>query len=263
MANIYGPVAAGFAQSTYLDQMGTALPGQIANASDQWLIDTAIVHPDAGPDGLVAGIGVVLPVIPAAERTGYRLGINNTYAQLPTTTTTADDFGGILVRNQQMDSNSAGDACWFPRRASNVMRSNRVGGRIWVRLVNGAAVINGPVYWIISDTTSHGFQIGAFSAVAIGADTIELPGIAFRSEHDATGENGAQIALVELGRISISSGDTSALTARVTNLESGLSSAESSISTNTSNISTNTGKIATLETTTENLDTRVTVLESA
>lgn len=196
MGNVYTP-GAGFAQSTYVDQMATALPGSIAYASDQWLIDTAIVAPDTSAAGLVAGIGVVTSVIPAANRTGARAGVNNTYAKLPAAGTTLADFGGVLVRNQQMDSNVDGDACWFANRACNILRSNRVGGRVWVRFVNGTAAPGGSVYWIISNTTSHDKMIGAFSGVAIGADTIEIPSAFFRSEADASTE--ATIALVEFG----------------------------------------------------------------
>lgn len=195
MSQIYTP-GFGFAQTQYWDQMASALPGSLAFASDQWLVDTAIVAPDAPATGLVAGIGVVTPVIPVANREGYRPDYNNKYAQLPTDATTAQLFGGILVRNQQMDSNVNGDACWFAGRACNILRSNRVGGRIWGRLVNGAAAPGGAVYWIISDTTSHGKMIGAFSGVAIGADTVQVPSALFRSEADASTE--ATIALIEL-----------------------------------------------------------------
>lgn len=193
--NLYTP-GAGFAQSQYVDQMATALPGALAFASDQWLIDTAIVDPATSAAGLIAGIGVTLPVIPVAERTGHRVGVNNRYATAPTAATTADLFGGVTVRNQQMDSNSDGDACWFANRACNVIRANRVGGRIWVRLVNGSAAPDGTVYWIISDTTSHGKQIGAFSGTAMGADTVALTSALFKSEADASTE--ATIALIEL-----------------------------------------------------------------
>ena len=196
MGNVYTP-GAGFAQSTYVDQMATALPGSLANASDQWLIDTAIVAPDTSAAGLVAGIGVVLSTIPAANREGTRTGINNTYAKLPATGTTLTNFGGILVRNQQMDSNVDGDACWFANHACNVLRANRVGGRVWVRFVNGTAAPGGSVYWIISNTTSHDKMIGAFSGEAIGADTVEITSAVFKSESDASTE--ATIALVEFG----------------------------------------------------------------
>lgn len=200
MGNVYTP-GAGFAQSTYVDQMATALPGSLAFASDINLVDAAIVDAAAPASGLIAGIGIVLSPIPVAKQGGNRPGMNQFYASLPTASSAAIDFGGILVRNQQMDSNSDGDACWFAGRACNVLRSERVGGRVWVRLVNGSAAVGGTLYWIVSDTTDHGFPIGSFSASAITkdskTDTIALSGPAFCSVADASG--GATIALVELG----------------------------------------------------------------
>ena len=193
MANVYSP-GKGFAQATYVDQMSTALAGALYSATDENLIDTAIVDPEAPANGLVAGIGVVLSLIPEADRKGGRTGMNMNYATLPDNVRRG--FGGVLVRNQQMDSNVNGDACWFAGRTCNVLRANRVGGRVWVRLENGSAVPGNTVHWIIANTTSHGKTIGSFSGVAIVGDTVELTTVKFCSEADASTE--AVIALVEL-----------------------------------------------------------------
>jgi len=196
MANRFTPTP-GFAQSKYVDQMATALPGSIGFASDNTLIDAYIVSPSVGADGLEAGLGVVSSVIPAADRAGSRSGTNSLYAELPTDAATASSFAGVTVRNQQMDSNAAGQACWFEGRLCNVMRKERIGGRIWVRLSSGVTTVGGAVYWIVSDTTGHGLPIGSFSAGALGADTVQLTNARFVSESNSTDDNAC--ALVELG----------------------------------------------------------------
>ena len=196
MNNIFGPQA-GFMQSTYKDQMGTALPGQITHNSDVWLTDTYIVHPDIGGMGMEAGLGFVAPIIPADQRGGFREGMNVKYATPPSAGITADDFEGVTVRNQQMDTNVAGHACWFAGRTCNGMRAKRVGGRIWAQLSNGAATVDGAVFWIISDTTGHGKPIGSFSGAAIGVDTVELANCLFASATDSA--SGFSIAVIELG----------------------------------------------------------------
>ena len=51
----------GFMQATYVDQQGTALPGDLAYASDVDLIDACVVSMPAGSEGdlLPVGVGVV------------------------------------------------------------------------------------------------------------------------------------------------------------------------------------------------------------
>lgn len=197
MANIYTP-GMGFAQSTYVDQMATALPGALAYASDERLVDSAVVDTSV-TGGLVAGVGVVLTPIPEANRVGARPGLNNFVAKLPETGATEATFGGIVVRNQQMETNGLGQACWFPKRMCNVLRSDRVGGRVWGRLVSGASVVDGPVYWVIADTAGTGKTIGGFAGAAVAGDTVELTNAKFKSVADAS--TGEVIVLIEIGEI--------------------------------------------------------------
>lgn len=195
MSSVFAP-GTGFAQSTYKDQMGSALPGQLVYASDVRLVDSYIVDPAIGSDGLEAGIGFVASAIPADQREGSREGMNMFYASLPGTSSTASDFEGITVRNQQMDTNASGHACWFANRACNAVRAKRIGGRIWVQLTNGAATVGEAPNWIVSDTTGHGKPIGSFSGVAITGDTVALTNAVFKSNVDAA--SGFSIAIVEL-----------------------------------------------------------------
>ena len=195
MANVYSPQS-GFMQSKYVDQMSTALPGALVYASDNVLVDSYIVDPATDGLGLEAGLGYVATNIPSTDREGYREGMNTKYASKPTAATTAADFAGVTVRNQQMDSNVNGKACWFAGRMCNGMRANRVGGRVWVQLSNGSAAMDGTVHWIISDTTGHGKPIGSFSGSAMGADTVPLTNAVFKSNADASTD--ATIAIVEL-----------------------------------------------------------------
>lgn len=195
MSNVFAPQA-GFMQTTYKDQMGTALPGQLVHASDIRLVDTYVVSHDIGPMGIEAGLGFVAPVIPQDQREGFREGINMKYAMLPAVGAKAVNFEGITVRNQQMDTNVEGRACWFANRLCNGLRSKRVGGRIWAQVVNGSTTVDGKVFWIISDTTGHKKTVGAFSGVAIGVDTVELTNAFFKSAVDSN--SGFSLAIIEL-----------------------------------------------------------------
>lgn len=174
--NIYSPVRNGFVQNAYADQMETAYVGMLANASDINLCDSYVAGDDADPDGLLAGIGIV-----ETESTDpTRPGVNEQIANYPSAGKMAASFAGITVRNEQMGTNANGNPCRFAGEMINVLRSKRVGGRIWVMLSNGISSFDGKVFWIVSDTTGHGHQIGSFSAVAIGADTVELANVKFK-----------------------------------------------------------------------------------
>lgn len=201
MANIYTPVMMGFAQSTYLDQQGTALPGSLAFCSDTDLIDSFIVDPDIGDLGLTAGIGVVIRPAEATQRAG----LNNFYVGLPDADSTAADFAGVLIRNQQMGTNGEGQACWFGRQMCNVARASRVGARIWVPLNEGSVsdIGGGAAHWIIADSTGHGQPIGSFTSVAITGDTILLTKARFisASENNSPMPGSEALALLEIGVI--------------------------------------------------------------
>lgn len=174
--NNYTPVRNGFVQDTYADQMESAYAGMLANASDINLCDSYIAGDTADPNGLLAGIGVV-----ETESTDpTRPGVNEQIANYPAAGAAVADFAGITIRSEQMGTNADGNPCKFAGEMINVLRSKRVGGRPWVMLTNGATSFGGTAYWIISDTTGHGHQVGSFSAVALGVDTVQLTNVKFK-----------------------------------------------------------------------------------
>ncbi len=185
MANLYTGTWNGFGQSEYFDQQATALAGQIAFASDSDLIDSYSVG-DVGPNGLVAGVAVVA----TPEIDTVRIGLNAESVILPKSGDTADKIVGIVIRNQQMETNADGEACHFQGRMCNVARAIRAGARIWVRLVEGSpAPVPGTPAGVSLDTATA----GQFTAAAASATVIAIPNIVFKSVAD----NG--LALVELG----------------------------------------------------------------
>lgn len=163
----------GFAQSQYYDQQATALAGMLANASDYNLVDSAFVG-DVDPVlGLTAGLGVqVYPTVAS-----NRPGLNYDVLGLPQATATDAEFGGIVVRNQFMRTNAAGEACHFYQDMANYARRERSGARIWVQLEQGETSFGSPVYWIVRDTQGAGLKIGGFSAEEIAGTTTPTPGI--------------------------------------------------------------------------------------
>lgn len=171
MPNIYTPVRNGFAQSTYLDQQGTALAGSLAFASDENLVDAFIVG-DVGDDGLEAGLAVIAALATDVQRTG----LNEQVVTAPAPDTTAAQIIGVMVRNQQMRSNKAGRACCFAQDLCNVARTGRSGARIWVQIADGAQpAVDGAVF-VHTDAANAG-------KFASAADTgiIALTNMLFKS----------------------------------------------------------------------------------
>ena len=163
----------GFAQSQYFDQQATALAGMLANASDINLVDSAFVGQVDPVAGLTAGIGVqILPTVAS-----NRPGLNYDVAIPPQASATDADFAGIVVRNQFMRTNAAGEACYFYQDMCNYARRGRAGSRIWVELAFGSTVFGGDVYWIVRDTANEGKKIGAFAGAAIAGTETPTPGI--------------------------------------------------------------------------------------
>lgn len=143
MPNVYSGVRNGFMQEFYHDQQGTALPGSLAFAGDCCLIDSYITG-EVGDDGLEAGLAVVAAPVSSAP---VRAGLNQESVTLPDSTTSSGQLAGITVRNQQMNSNAAGRACWFAGELCNLARAGRAGARLWVQLAEGALpALGGNVY---------------------------------------------------------------------------------------------------------------------
>ena len=170
---MYGPRKHGFAQEQYYDQQATALPGMLANASDINLCDSAFIS-DTYPDGLTAGTAVC--AVPATK--SNRPGVNFAMVRPMYPGSTGNDIAGIVVRNQWMRTNDKGEACFFKEDICNILRTSRVGGRIWVKFVGTeTAVQNGKVYCVVNDTAGHGYTIGAFSAAAIAGTATPTHGM--------------------------------------------------------------------------------------
>lgn len=197
---MYTPLK-GFGQSQYFDQQATALPGSIAYASDNWLIDSAYVANPAtendAPVFLAAGLGVVVTPNTSPERQGLNMKI----ATAPTASTTAADFAGVVVRNEQMSANERGNAGMYSGSMLNIMRPVRAGGRIWVSLAKGAAAstYGGAVYWVVADTAGTGKAIGSFTTAAVSGDTVALTDAKFLGEFTYDDSKCDNIALIELG----------------------------------------------------------------
>lgn len=186
--SVYHGTKFGFVQSAVYDQMGVSLEGRLANASDINLCDAYSV-------GEEAGIGVGLGVSISALSGVLKPGVNSEEVKLPTTSSTAADFGGILIRTDTGHTDANGKNYMAHKEMATVLRSKRVGGRVWVKAYN-TITAGGNLYWIIDNSVNSGQPIGGFAGSAISSssdvDTVQITNVKVVSGAAAGG-----LALVE------------------------------------------------------------------
>lgn len=183
--SIYHGTKFGFVQSAVYDQMGVSLEGRLANASDINLVDAISVGETAG---IPVGLGVTVSALSGVAKPG----INDTKIMLPTSSAAATDFFGIVVRTETGHTDANGVSYMAHEEMASVLRATRVGGRIWVK-AQAALTTGGNIYWIKSNTTSHGLTVGGFTGTAITSDTVQLTNVKV-----LTGASAGGLALIEL-----------------------------------------------------------------
>jgi len=176
MATAFSPMVRGFAQASYNDQMGTQLPGMLAYVADKNMCDAATVFMPAGvlpEDSLCAGSFCFLnfqyqnTMAPDA-----RAGVN-TFAAMPITFTTMPDYSAIavLVHTQQMRTNRFGFPSLNMNDIASVIRTDRIGARVWVWCDSDNAPIIGARSGYISNTLEQ-YAISYLSAIPSGGLSI-------------------------------------------------------------------------------------------
>ena len=162
------PIPLGQVQSSYSDQMATALAGQLYSESDINLTDSVLVNE---ANGIVCGLGVVS----AVNTTARRPGINDTSISLPAGSEAAADFAGVVIRPHTAFSSGENNAYVKDNWGAMLLSGQRVGGRVWVTAYLGATVGAAP-FWRIktavgTDTTT---PLGGFCGSAITGVTAAI-----------------------------------------------------------------------------------------
>ncbi|HBG77261.1 MAG TPA: hypothetical protein DDW84_00215 [Phycisphaerales bacterium] len=157
----------GSVQSTYPNQMGTALIGDLASPLSQSNVENV---PVSETDGIKFGLGVVLTPVTSPVREG----VNGYQAALPGSAFAEADFGGIVLRTAVGQCDANGNGYVAQKRIAAVAKPNRGGFKVWVKANYSDVAADDDVYLIIKDevTPAHGFDIGSFSnkVITSGAD---------------------------------------------------------------------------------------------
>lgn len=157
----------GSVQTNYTDQPGVGVPGMLAFASDINLADSVFISED---DGIAAGRGVVFEDL---DDSTANLQRPNVGAKLPNSGSTVDDFKGIVVFDEQMQSNADGVPGWANGRVGSILRNDRSGGRIYVDVKEAIDDLTAGVHLFIAKNGPH--EIGEFGPILIGGSNIFIP----------------------------------------------------------------------------------------
>lgn len=187
---MYTPVKNGFGQSIYTDAMGTAFAGQLANASDKNFVDAAVV----GESVDFAFCGGVYGL--KTDATGVRPGINS-YEVVPFGTEGAQAC--IVVRNQQTETNDDGLCGWSSGTMANVLRFNRVGGRVWCNVYATSAITSASALSVVSAVTTATIPVGTLTTEEsiTGATLTPIAGLGIIGTYTPD-TNGYSLAVVEV-----------------------------------------------------------------
>ena len=191
--SVYHGTKFGFVQSAVYDQMGVTLEGRLANASDINLCDAYSIGEE---NGIGVGLGVTLSAISGVVKPG----INSEQVKLPTTSSLASDFAGILVRTDTGRTDANGRNYMGYKEMGTVLRKPRVGGRIWVKAYN-TITAGSNLYWIIANRVNSAQPVGGFAGSAITGtvggvsvtDTVQLTEVRV-----VTGASAGGLALIEM-----------------------------------------------------------------
>lgn len=168
-----------FMQTSYVDQQGTALAGDLAFAADYNMIEACTVKMPGGQEGDILPVGLALTSSVSAA--AFRPGLTNLDVSPVTATTTPSQLFGVMVRNQSCKTDASGASGWYDGDIADVLVVTRVGGRIWAKAGNASTVGN-YAYVVIKDTSGHGLPNGTFCgseiaglAVATRASLVGTP----------------------------------------------------------------------------------------
>jgi hypothetical protein len=169
-AKVYAAMNTGFRgavngsiQTVVTDQPGLGVPGELCFASDDNLVDSYRVAGD-----VFCGGGVQLVNDASGATPGTNFQLPGQLAQLPNATNlTLADFDGIVVFNENCQSNANGQPGWSNGRVARVLRPGRSGGRIWLKAVEAVDKTTATVNWVVEAGTDGLYAAGEFAPAAL------------------------------------------------------------------------------------------------
>ena len=183
----------GAIQTSVNDQPGQGVPGMLPFASDNDLIDSYMVS----GDGVAAGTGVQLVANAGATQ---QFQLPGSLAQTPNATNLSiTDFGGIVVFDENMQSNADGENGWADGRMCRVARPGRAGARVYVKAVEAFDKASATVNWVTSAGTDGKYRTGEFAPAALAGNATVGYSVAITTAKVISSAAAGGVFAIELG----------------------------------------------------------------
>ena len=181
----------GSVQANYTDQPGVAVPGMLAFASDINLCDNIIV---GETNGIAAGRGVTAALNTAAATNLQR---PDRSLALPTVAANAAALAGIVVFDENMQTDENGVPGHAKGRFARVLRPVRAGGRIYVKAKEAIAPATATVNWVTVAGSDGLYAVGEFAPAALAGDATRGTSVAISTASFVTTAAAGELAMVE------------------------------------------------------------------
>ena len=181
----------GSVQANYTDQPGVGVAGMLAFASDINLCDAIIV---GETNGVAAGRGVTATLNTAA---GTNLQRPDRSLFLPAVADDAADLAGIVVFDENMQTDENGVPGWAKGRFARVLRPVRAGGRIYVKAKEAIAPATATVNWVTVAGTDGLYAVGEFAPAALAGTAEAGTSVAISTASFVTTAAAGELAMVE------------------------------------------------------------------
>lgn len=155
--------SAGAVQTAYTDHPAIGIPGMIAFASDDRMIDSILVGETLG---IAAGRGVRFVDL-TQDASDYQSPPKAAYLPAGAGVEVASDFGGILVYKESIQSDEDGVPGWANGRIADILQPHRAGGRIYVK-AREVIEVGDTVNWVTVAPVNESYEIGEFAPSALG-----------------------------------------------------------------------------------------------
>lgn len=185
----------GAVQTTYTDQPRQAYAGQLAFSSDTNLLDAYIVGDSRG---VFAAQGVRLDPNTSTELGNLQSPNLLVNQPIGDGSETAADFGGIVVFDEAMQSDSNGNPGWNQGRNARIGRPKRAGVRVWVPCADAVTAFTSTVNWVTKAGTDGVHALGGFAAAALDGTATHGTSVAITNAQWVTSAPAGGMAIIEL-----------------------------------------------------------------
>ena len=185
----------GAVQSNYTDQPGKAVPGMLAFASDINYCDAVLV---GETNGLAAGRAAIFAQnTPAAAN----FQVPDVSASYPTSALTTEAAftakGGILVFEENMQTDENGIPGYAYGRIGRFLRINRIKGRIYVKAVEAVVVGTSSVNLVTVAGSNGKYLPGQFAPAALAGDATHGYSVSITAAKWVSAASAGGVAIIE------------------------------------------------------------------